>query len=307
MKIRINWENAKNMCFLPEIIVTKYLNNIDGDTLKVILYIFCNKNFQIKDSDIALKLNMDKALVCDILRFWHNESLIVLDDEQVNKVFKKNIEKDLLLTKDEYSDIALNDQNVKFLLRQLEFVLKRNMVYSECQVFTSLYKMYGMPIDVILMITQYCKNCGKDSVAYIKKVAINWLNLEIDTLEKVENYIIQLEKTDKNEKYIKSVFGITSRNLTKKEKEMAFKWVNDFNVNDDILQEAYNRCVDNIGKISFHYINKILTSWNEKGYNTLDTVLLYEKNRSENVYNKNKYNSDIEQFDKEIKSIYDEV
>ena len=33
---------------------------------------------------------------------------------------------------------------------------------------------------------------------------------------------------------------------------------------------AYDRCLDNIQKVEFKYINSILSSWNEKGIKTVE-------------------------------------
>lgn len=300
MKIEINWKNSNNMFVLPEMLVTKYINSVEYDFLKVILYIFVNKNENLSTKNISNFTKVNNDNVIDILRFWHNEGFIIYNEElEINKVDNK----DLLLSKGEYSDIISVDDNVKFLLKQVEFILKRNIIHSECKIFVSIYKMYGMPVDVILMLTQYCVNCGKDNIAYIKKVAVSWCELGVNSLEKAEQHIMTLEQTDKDESYIKNTFGITSRNLTQKEKVMTTKWLNEIKVSDELLKEAYNRCVDNIGKISFSYINKILVGWNEKGYKTLESVLLYEKNRSSKSF----INKDIEDFDKDIGNIYNEV
>jgi len=303
MKIEINWKNNVNVFVLPEIIATKYINKVEYDFLKVILCIFYRKSDLLDINLIGKDTKIDEDVLKDILRYWHNEGIITLNDDKKDIIKTTVNDKELLLTKEEYSEIAFKDEDIKFLLNHLESILLRNMVHSECKVFISLNKMYGLPIDVILMLTQYCVNNKKDNVAYIKKVAINWVNLGIDTLEKVEIHIMKLEEIDRNESFICNVFGISSRVLTRKEKEFSNKWINDLKVGDEVLQEAYNRCVDNIGKISFSYINKIITGWSEKGYKTLDTILLYEKDR----FIKFENNKDIEDFDRDINSIYNEV
>ena len=38
---------------------------------------------------------------------------------------------------------------------------------------------------------------------------------------------------------------------------------------DELLNEAYNRCVDNTGKVNMKYINAILESWHNAGIHTL--------------------------------------
>ncbi|MGL5972135.1 MAG: DnaD domain protein, partial [Oscillospiraceae bacterium] len=107
---------------------------------------------------------------------------------------------------------------------------------------------------------------------------IDWAEKEIDTLSKAEDYIMMLENQNECEYKIKNIFGIKGRALTTKEREFAVNWVCNLNIQDELLSEAFDRCVQNTGKLSFSYMNKIIISWCEKGYLNLHQVLSYEKN-----------------------------
>ena len=40
----------------------------------------------------------------------------------------------------------------------------------------------------------------------------------------------------------------------------------------EMIKESYERCIDSKGKLSFAYINGILSDWFKKGYKTLSDI-----------------------------------
>ncbi|MGL5972922.1 MAG: DnaD domain protein, partial [Oscillospiraceae bacterium] len=152
MKLKINWDRNSNVFVLPEIIANKYISITDYIYIKVIIYIFYNKAIADDLKSLETILNITSDNLKDILMFWHNEGLIFLEKTDETKENKTIVTNKLSLTKDEYGDIALNDENVKFLLGEAEKILGRVITYSECNILVSIYKLYGMPADVMLML-----------------------------------------------------------------------------------------------------------------------------------------------------------
>ena len=63
---------------------------------------------------------------------------------------------------------------------------------------------------------------------------------------------------------------MTSRRApSKNESQYAYRWVIEWKMPDELLNEAYNRCVDNTGKINMKYINAVLERWHQSGIRTL--------------------------------------
>jgi DnaD/phage-associated family protein len=67
---------------------------------------------------------------------------------------------------------------------------------------------------------------------------------------------------------VRSIFGIGERRLSKKERDFISRWTEDFRYGRDMIEPAYEKCVDATGKLSFAYIDRILSSWNAKGIAT---------------------------------------
>jgi len=72
----------------------------------------------------------------------------------------------------------------------------------------------------------------------------------------------------KLEKHIRDCFGIGRRRLTKKEKEHIDKWCNVYRLDFFTIKSAYEQSIKNIGKLSFSYIDRILSDWYKSGTNT---------------------------------------
>lgn len=278
MQYKINWERSNNVFILPEIIVKKYINLVEYDFIKVIVFIYSNLNTYFDEIEISNYLNISLQNTKDILKYWHNEGLLYLKDDKVEKtVSKKILKENLTLTKEEYSDYILNDSSVKFLIEKCEEIFGRTIKHAECNILVSINKLYGLSVDVVLMLVSYCFHEKKDNFSYIRKMAVTWSDEEIDTLEKAENYIMLLENKNSCENTIKNLFGINNRKLSKKESDFSYKWLNDWDINQDLIIEAYDRCVENLGKVSFPYINKVLKKWNELGYKDISQVIMDRK------------------------------
>ena len=88
-----------------------------------------------------------------------------------------------------------------------------------------------------------------------------------------------------------------NRRPTSKQAEFVEEWRKN-GYSDELIKLAYEKTVERINKLSFAYINKILTSWKESGLKTASDV-----ERAESEYKKNgnigknsKGSSDIEKY-----------
>ncbi len=171
-------------------------------------------------------------------------------------------------TREEINVMADDDETVSFLLQECQQVLGKTLGYSATETIVSLYAHYGMKPDVILMVMQYCKSMDKANMHYIEKVAASWVEKEIVTHEQAEREIMRLVKLHSTEGRIKSAFGIYDRALVPNERKYIPVWLDDYGFDVPLIQLAYERCIESKGKLSFPYINAILTNWHKNGINT---------------------------------------
>lgn len=170
--------------------------------------------------------------------------------------------------RDEINSLAENDESVSWLLQESQQVLGKTLGAVATDTIVALYSHYGMQPDVIMMVLQYCKSIGKTGMGYIEKVAASWMENGIETHEQAELEIQRQKQRNSNEIRIKSAFGIEGRGLTSYEKKYIHVWLDDFGFDVPLVTFAFERAVEMTGKLSFAYINGILTSWHTKGIRT---------------------------------------
>ena len=69
----------------------------------------------------------------------------------------------------------------------------------------------------------------------------------------------------------KKMFGL-DRELSGGEINYISKWVSEFSMSEAMIRNAYEKTVNNTGKISMPYMNTILKSWHEKGIKTVSQI-----------------------------------
>lgn len=151
------------------------------------------------------------------------------------------------------------------LMQSAQEILGRLISGGDSATLLMIHDDFGLPSDVIIMLLQYAVSIGKSSMRYIEKVAINWADEEILTHEKAEEKLAQLSERQKAWRTVEQAVGISHRSPSAREEELCTAWVEQWKFTPDMIQEAYNRSVDSIGKFSASYMNKILERWHKNG------------------------------------------
>lgn len=90
-------------------------------------------------------------------------------------------------------------------------MLGRTLSHNEREMLVNMVDFYGLKSEIVLMILQYWRSVNeKESsrakgIAYVLKIAQNWLDDGIDTMEAAEEKLMQLEKSNKLWKEIASL------------------------------------------------------------------------------------------------------
>ncbi|MDR2909366.1 MAG: DnaD domain protein [Oscillospiraceae bacterium] len=172
------------------------------------------------------------------------------------------------LTPRQIGDLSRQDESVACLLQEAQAVLGSPLTPVSTDTIAALYSYYGMKPDLILMLLGYCASIGKVSMRYIEKVAAGWIEQGIDSHEKAECEIVRAQQRHDAEHKIRRMMGITDRALIAKEREFISQWTGEWKCRDDLIRLAYERCIEQKGKVSFAYMGGILQSWREKDIST---------------------------------------
>ena len=165
----------------------------------------------------------------------------------------------------ECAEMMNEDSELRHMLSVVEGILAKNLNHTEISVFITLVKWYGLPASCVAMLVEYCREIGKSTIAYIETTGIGWVNEEITSVERATEKISQLRSARSAWGHLRVLLDISERTPTKKEQEYSSAWIAEWHIPDELIMLAYEKCVDNKGKLSMSYMNGIISNWHKKG------------------------------------------
>ena len=163
------------------------------------------------------------------------------------------------------------------LCREMEGRLGRMFSDNDLKCLYTIYDYLALPPEVILLLTGWAvrrerrqKNnpAASPRMPQIQKEAFRWKRLGLDTPDRAEDYLRAQALTDDREWDILSAVGITERRpAVERERVYIAGWV-ERGLSNELIHLAYERTVYKKGAMNWPYMNKILLSWHEAGYQT---------------------------------------
>ena len=266
--------NQIPMMSVPKSVADRFLPIATGAQIKVILCLIRFEDMALTTQDIAKQCNIASDDAKAAIEFWTSSGLIVrrgsslilsqIASAQAQTLPKYNPESIL--------ELKSSDNDFAYLLDEVQRILGKSLNHNDASVIFGMYDNLGFSTDLILQIINYCLNGGKSNFRYIEKVALDWYDRGIDSFDKAETLIKSLEKNARIERAVSTYFGIDNRALSKKEREFIENWTSTWGMSLEMIKEAYERCVDSKGKLSFAYINGILNDWVKKSVKTVGDI-----------------------------------
>ena len=292
MEYRINPEVWKSVFAVPCMIVDENIKLSGAAQLKVLLWVLRHWGEEFETDDISDALGMQNADVKDCMQYWCEMGVMLKGEtsKQVEVTVKESEDKKeqstnkVVVLKPEKPDskhvaeMVLNDKDVAYMMNFAEGVFGRLLSNNDRSTLLFIHEYYAMPIGVMVMMLEYLSGAGKCNTKYIEQLAADWWNKGITTFEKAEQ---QIQYMTENEGYVNkllSVVGQSGRPATKAEINAAVLWFGEWKLSEEMIKEAYEKSVMNTGKYTFAYMKKIVTSWHEKGINTLEKAKKEEQN-----------------------------
>ncbi|MGN0664259.1 MAG: DnaD domain protein [Negativibacillus sp.] len=297
--------------------VKSLLNTCSGTSLKVLLLILSSPDEPISASRLAGTLGFPPSDVEEALDYWCKNGILSAkgqfpaeEAEQLSlsslkpKVRRASARKNL--TVQEMEQLYNSDPNISALLDEAQSQLGRLLYSPEKETLCSYYSYYHLSAEALLLILMYCIQNEHGSFRSFERIANEMLENEIDTYEKAEKFINSYAARKENEGLVRSAFGIYDRALSSKEKDYINTWFETYHFDISIIKLAYERTIDNIGKTSFPYTNRILSDWYSKGIKTAKDASLETLSQKKNNSYQSKNGSMASSFDmEEIQKILD--
>lgn len=292
--ILVNGGDFSSFIALPVEIVDKYIATASGVYIKVLLAVIRNNNIDTKKlSDL---LSIPQSDVSEAIGYWKSVNILTEDVKSEKKACATAVTPNDISAERVSEQMQVNPQ-IKFLLCTAECLYARPLTSTEQKGLVYINEVMGLPADVIIMAVEYCISIGKTHFNYIQKLCAGWADDEINTHTRAEDAIKKLNEYRSREGQVRVAFGIEERAMTANNKKYINGWFDDgFGI--DMIKIAYERTVDNIGKLSFPYINRILQSWKENGILHPDDLNTKEPSRSKPKTSKITTSYDLEEFEK---------
>lgn len=290
MAIKINFAAFGSVFVTPAALVDNYIKLASESQLKVLLYVLRHSDKALSVEAISNAVLVHPDEVKNAVSFWEERGFIAADgtpsatvaqvvteekvvtDEPVEHKQKLTVSR-LQRPDNHFVSVLLSeDKELSDLMNDIEFTLKRMLSPSDKASVVMIRETLGLPCEVINLLVTYCSENGKSNMRAIEKMAVNWSDSGIYTLMDAERMIERLMVSNNAWHRISKLFGIRSIGLpTDAQLSFADTWCNEWKFNDDMLLEAYERCVNTKGEYNIRYINGILKKWyNDKIFNLND-------------------------------------
>ena len=99
-----------------------------------------------------------------------------------------------------------------------------------------------------------------------------WVEKGIDNIELADEELKRMAMSEQAWGIVSSAFGLEKRKPSQKETDLSYLWLNVWGFSREMLERAYEECVNAKSKFSFSYTAKILENWHSKGYKRPDDI-----------------------------------
>lgn len=317
--VKLYSEGVLSITGISNVFLDKYMPEANGEFVKVYLYLVrCmgDSSKQCSVSAIADHLNHTETDVQRALLYWERQNVLRLDfDAQKNIVgigllplydsapasvptsapaaiqasapvaiqtpapAAEQIEsKRRSYTIDEIESFRKDDE-VSEMFFVIETYLKKPMTVAQINTVLFWYEELEFSTDLITHLVEYCLGKGHNSFRYMDRIALDWYNNSIFTIEAAK---CEAEKHNKVNYTIIKALGISGRDLAQSERVFITRWTEEWKFELPLIEEACRRTIEATHQASFTYADKILETWKNNGVRNMDDVIALDQSFAAN-------------------------
>ena len=288
-------QNDKKMLFnkteIPDVFFSDYLNQMQGDYLKIYLYLMFISKYgkEVQVNDLTKNLSLPVNTISEGMKYLEENNLILrtmqgyvitdLQEKTLNELYMPYIE----TTQEKLEENVKNKERIQ-LVQFLNNTYFQGVMgptwYSDIDMWLD---KYGFDDQVLITLFDYCHKKSALHRNYVQVVAEAWHQANIRNIDDLEKYFIEQEKVTKMKKDIAKKLGRRS-GLTQYEEAYIEKWVNDYKYDMDVIEIALKRTTFR-NNASFEYLNNVITDWYDRNLKTSAEVEDFLEKRKEQKNN----------------------
>lgn len=317
MEFKANSGIWGTMFGVPCIVADNFLKLATGDQIKVLLYILRHSGRSCTDSEIAANTGITPQQAGEAVMFWHQANVLVQDtaapvtgnsimtppaapksEPDVQQPVRQTTVPEHQrqnLSSSEIAELMKNSADIAELFKMAENILGI-LNHTRQNSLIWMFSYLGLKKEVIITLLAYCASIDKTNAGYIEKIAADWSENEINDLTAAQEEVSRLNESRNYISQIMRTFEM-KRRPTSKQMEIISQWKN-IGFNMDLIHYAYEKTIERIDKLSFEYINRILLSWRDSGFSTVQDVKSAEADYKKNKKSGSKDSGDDFDVDK---------
>ncbi len=292
MSYQINLGQWNSVFAVPSALVDKHIKLASESQLRVILYLLRHSGDSIEKETLSRALGIAEQEVENALDFWKERGLIAesggeltppaplpADNPAQPTTEKQKPEKHTSVSRAVKPDSAFvakvmqEDKSLVGLLDEAQSVLGKPLSPGDTATLVMLYSTFGLPCEVLALLINYIASTSSPSIRAVERLGISWSDNGIVTVDAAEAEIERLTASREAWQSVSKLMGVHNIGKpTKAQQDYAYCWTVTWGFNDEMIVEAYERCVNTKGEYNIKYINAILKRWYEKRIFSLDEL-----------------------------------
>lgn len=174
---------------------------------------------------------------------------------------------------------ALEGAEFASLTSAVEGKLGKKLTTPDLATLLGLYDQVGLPADVIFLLVGFCaertvQQYGpgrRPTLRQIEREGYAWARLGLMTQESAAAYIKDYQQRRKALPELMKLLRLGDRQPGPSEERYLLSWAG-MGFDQAVIELAYDKTLLKCKELKWPYMNKILTSWHQKGLHTLSEV-----------------------------------
>jgi DnaD/phage-associated family protein len=293
MQVRWSSSDLGDMMLVPKAVADGCLPTAGALSLKVLLW-FARHGTPFDENACAAAVGCAPAECADALLYWVNAGVLICENAAPAKTAPPvQVAEPAPATepaptpkarpaavKPQLFEVTRRQQECKPFAELLDTVsarLGKPLSGGDCETLLYLFDTCGLPSEVVVMATTWAVAHNHSHMRYIEKMALDWVDRDITTVEAAEEYLCELERLQKAFERLEGLLDIAATRPTASQKQTADRWFNEWQLADELIKEAYDRTLAKTGKLQVAYMDRILGAWHDEGITAVSQLQTEKK------------------------------